>query len=66
MAKGSKLSEFEKGEITGLERDGKSQREIAKALGRSKTVTCYYLKCPNKYGTSKPTGRPEKLSPQFK
>ena len=42
MAKGTKLSEFEKGKI------------IA------------FLKSPNKYGTRKPTGRSEKLSPQFK
>ena len=32
MAKRTKLFKFEKGVITGLERDGKSQREIAKAL----------------------------------
>ena len=66
MAKGSKLSEFEKGEITALKRVGKSQREIFKALGCSKTVICNYLKSPNEYGTRKPTDRPEKLSPQFK
>ena len=61
MAKGTKLSEFEKGEITALKRVGKSQREISKALGRSKTVICNYLKSPRK-----PTGWPEKLSPLFK
>ena len=66
MAKGTKLSEFEKGEITALKRFGKSRREILKVLGRCKTVICNYLKSPNKYGTRKPTGRPEKLSPQFK
>ena len=48
-----------------LKRVGKSQREILKALGCSKTIICNYLKSPNKYGTRKPTGRPEKLSPQF-
>ena len=37
-------------------------REILKASGRSKTVICNYLKSPNKYGSRKPTGRPEKLS----
>ena len=66
MAKGSKLSEFEKGEITALKRVGYSQREISKALGCRKTVICDSLKNPNKNGTRKPTGRPEKLSPQFK
>ena len=63
MAKRTKLCEFE---ITALKRVGKSLREIFKALRRSKTIICNYLKSPNKYGTIKPTGRPEKLSPQFK
>ena len=62
MAKGTKLSEFEKGEIIPLKRVRKSQREISKALGRNKTVICNYSKSPNKYGIRKPTGRPEKLS----
>ena len=66
MAKETKLSEFEKGEITTLKRGGKSQREISKALGSSKTVICNYLESPNQYGTRKPTGRPEKLSPRVK
>ena len=65
MAKGTKLSEFEKGKITALKRVGKSQREISKALGLSKTIICNYLKSPNKYATRKLTGKPEKLSPQF-
>ena len=56
MTNGTKLSEFEKGDITGLKRVGKSQREISKALGRRKTVICNYLKSPNKYGTRKLTG----------
>ena len=51
MAKGNILSEFEKGEIKALKRVGKSQREILKALGRSKNVICNYLKSPDKYGT---------------
>ena len=56
MVKGNRLSEFEKGEITALKRVGKSQRKIWKALGRSKTIICNYLKSPNKYRTRKPTG----------
>ena len=48
IVKGTKLSEFEKGEITALKRVGKSQREISKGLGRNKTVICNYLKSPNK------------------
>ena len=66
MSKGTKFSEFEKGEITAMKSLGKSQREISKALGRSKTVICNYLKSPNKYGIRKPTARLEILSPQLK
>ena len=66
MVKGTKLSEFQKGEITALKTVEKSQREISKALGRSKTVIYNYLKSSNKYGTGKLTGRLEKLSSQFK
>ena len=44
MAKGTKLSEFEKDEITALKRVSKSRRKMSKALGRSKTVICNYLK----------------------
>ena len=48
MAKETKCSEFEKDEITAVKRVGKSPREISKALGRSKTVICNYLKSLNK------------------
>ena len=60
MGKGTKLSEFEKGEITALKKS-ENLREISKALGHSKTVICNYLKSPNKYGTGKLTGKPEKI-----
>ena len=66
MAKGNKLSDFEKGKITTPKRVGKSQREISKALRPSKTVICNYLKSQNNYGTRKPISRLEKLSPHFK
>ena len=66
MSKGTKLSEFYKFEITDLKRDGKSQIEISNVLKRSKTVIRNYLKIPNKHGTRKATGRPEKISPRFK
>ena len=62
MVKGTKLSEFEKGEITALKRAGKSQRESSKALERSKNFICNCLKSPNKCRTRKPTHRLEKLS----
>ena len=60
MAKGIDSSKFRKGKITILNRVRKSQREISKALRYSKTVICNHLKCPNKYGTRKPTGWREK------
>ena len=66
MAKGTKFSELEKGEITALKTVGNFQREILKVLGRSKTVIYNYLKSLNKYGIRKPTDSPEKISPQFK
>ena len=59
MTKETKLSEFEKGEIIAQKRVWKSQREISKALGRSETVICNFLKSPNKYETRKLTGRPK-------
>ena len=66
MAKGTKLSEFEKSEIIALKTVGKISEKFRKPLRRSKTITSNYLKSPNKYGTRKPTCRPEKLLPQFK
>ena len=60
MPKRTKLSEFEKGEITTLKRVKKSQKVISKAVGRSKTIICNYLKSQNKYGTRNPISRPEK------
>ena len=39
---------------------------MSKALGCCKTIICNRLKSPNKYATRKLTGRPEKLSLQFK
>ena len=43
MVNGSKLSDFEKGEIIALKRVGKSQEEISKVLGYSKTLFCNFL-----------------------
>ena len=47
-------------------KESENLRQISKALGRSKTVICIYLKSLNQYGIRKLTDRPEKLSPQFK
>ena len=38
MAKGTKLSEFEKSEIAALKRVGKSQREISKYVVKLKSA----------------------------
>ena len=43
MAKGTKLSESEKDKMTVLSGVGKSEREISKALGQSKTIIFNYL-----------------------
>ena len=66
MAKGTKLYESVKDEITSLKRVRKSQRIISNVLGRSKTIICNYLKSPNKNRARKRTGRSETLSRQFK
>ena len=62
MAKGIKLSEFGKGS----EKSRKISMRNFGGFVRSKTVICNYLKSPHKYGTRNTSGRPEKLSPQFK
>ena len=66
MAKRTKFSEFEKGEITALKTVEKSPRETLKPSGHNKTIIGNYLKSLNKYGTRKPTSKPEKLSTRFK
>ena len=44
IVKGPKLSEFEKGRITELKKQGKSHRIIAMEIGHSKTVITNNLK----------------------
>ena len=60
MAKGNELSDFGKGEITALDRVGKSQWGISKALRRSKTVIFNYWKSSNKYGTKEKKNKKNK------
>lgn len=50
MGTGKTLSEREIGAIEVLKTDGKSTREIARAINRSKTVVLNYLKNPLNYG----------------
>ena len=63
MPRASKLSEFERGRIVELHKQGLSQRAIADTITRSKTVICNFLKDPESYGTAKSSGRPIKISP---
>jgi len=62
MPRGKSLTGYERGRIDQLAADGTSEREIASALGRSKTVVHNYLHNPEVYGTAKRPGRPPKLS----
>lgn len=62
MPKGKVLTEKEKGLIEGYRRDKHGIREISRRIRRSHTVVINYLKDPAKYGKTKRTGRPPKLS----
>lgn len=66
MPKGTKLSEFEKGQITVYNQQGKSNREIGILLGRSHDLVNKFVKNPEGYGTRKSSGRPCKLSERDK
>ena len=63
MPKGSKFSEFERGRIVKLHKQGLSQRAIAEEIHISKIVICIFIKNPESYGTAKSSDRPRKLSP---
>uniref|UniRef100_A0A096M1V3 Transposase IS30-like HTH domain-containing protein n=1 Tax=Poecilia formosa TaxID=48698 RepID=A0A096M1V3_POEFO len=58
MAKAKKLTDFERGRIVELHKQGLSQRTIAAEVGRSKTVILHFLNDPECYGTKKSSGRP--------
>lgn len=62
MPRGLKLTEFEKGQITAYEGQNKSNRWIANKLNRSLDVINRYVKDKANYGTTKRSGRPQKLS----
>ena len=57
------LTDHKKGMIDAFEKDGPSQREIAKKINRSRCAVNYYIKNKNKTPKKIP-GRPEKLSPR--
>lgn len=65
MARGSQLSEYEKGRIDEM-RTGNSIRFISRILGRSHNVVLNYLRNPVLYGTKKGIERPSKLSSREK
>lgn len=66
MPKGIKLSEFEKGQVIALDKEGFSHRDIAKKLGRSRAPIDNFLKDPTKYNSKNAGGRPKVLSPRDK
>jgi len=66
MGRGKQLNEFEKGQITALNKSGENISRISSRIGRSRHVIAEYLQNPVKYGTKKNPGRPQKLSPREK
>lgn len=66
MARGLKLSSEEKGQITAYHNDGRSNRWIARTIGRSLNVINNFIKNPTNYGKKKSSGRKKKLSDRQK
>jgi transposase len=66
MPRGVILSDTEKGQISALRSTGLSEREIARRVGRSKTVVHQYLANPSNYGVKKRSGRPSTLTARDK
>jgi transposase len=62
MPKGNTLTDYEKGQIDILHKDGKSQREIAKAIGRKSQKIIYTYLHSSDNTTKVQTGRKRKLS----
>lgn len=63
MARGVKLSEFEKGQIAAHKSNGKTQAEIARLLNRTRACISQYLKrAENPLHAPRRMGRPPKLS----
>ena len=63
MPRGRALSDFEKGQISAMSATGTSQRAIARAIERSKTVVQAYLRDPDAYNATSRPGRPSSLTP---
>lgn len=62
MAKGSKLSDIEKGQILAYTEAGKSKREIGRLLRRSERVIRNFFNNPATYGQKKTRGITKKIS----
>ena len=62
MFQGSKLSDFERGRICELHKQGLSQLAIAVEIHRSKTIIFNFLNDPESYGKAKSTDRMKKNS----
>ena len=65
MGRGNSHTDHEKGMIDAFEKDGHSQREIAKKINRSRCAVNDYIKNKNKTPKKIP-GRQEKLRPRNK
>ena len=63
MGRGNSLTDHEKGMIDAFEKDGHSQREIAKKINWTRCAVNNYVENKNKTPKKIP-GRPEKLSPR--
>lgn len=61
MGRGKALSEYQKGQIDALQREGKTLRDIGEAVNKSKTVVGNYLNLGENYGKKKTTGRPHSI-----
>ena len=62
MGKGSDLTQFEIGKIIALKDEGKSLRNIAEQINRSKSTVANYLSNPSSYRQNNRAGRPSILS----
>ncbi|CDF33337.1 unnamed protein product [Chondrus crispus] len=66
MGRGKVLNEHEKELIAGLSQGGRTIRDIAARVQRSKNVVSNFLRAPLEFGRKKSPGRPQKLSPTDK
>ena len=59
MGRRSVLTDYEKGIIDEMKKNGSSVRQIGLALGRTHNVISKYIQNPGNYGTKKSPGRPK-------